>query len=949
MPEQRNPKASPATKKSNARTGSKKMKMSEMKNQPSEIAASRKKNQEIIEKAEKLRSKMHISEEVKLLCIERLHPHNKAFKEDKRRSKVLKSRLPSLSTRLEATETLYSSASFRFHLLAREALAPIIAAMFFDDDLPVAKVTLKLKKSKHLSSVHKKHNPKADLKRFRRFLRKVFGGCLDGYFFGALEYAPDGDYIIVHIHLLVAGDCLQALKTAKKTGGNNFDIYIKDLGGDDPENPRPGHTRECIKAEIGFIDYMLKGATYSKAYHFGSGELYSCPPDPDVEIALLRQRNRHSLSNYVIFGGLPELGAVFGRKSDILNDRSQKAEKVKNGKNIYKNKLGVRLKASMCDQAGGRLASVEINDVRDLTCQTMSEIVKHRNAFSKVGISNLMRVSKGRLDLASDVYLIKLKDQSIKMFQHERVSGPNGLLSALVDVGVNALKSGTRNEILSAFEGLQFSFDVQQIERAGVTKHGSTGNFLYHLPDGKVIGKPSKEFNSLPVDNELGISLTANGKFSDWEKIVAPIVRGKPASLAIMGQSLLPIFRTLKGTKVSSVQQATLMLFGETSKGKSTFANALGAALWHDPTAVQSLYQTTNNIMASLKSYSGIAMVLDEATLVDETEASRKQKIATLIHGIAAGQDKGRMTSKHRVQSKQILTAILSSNESGKALQVSSKAVAGGVDVRNPCLSFDEIDFVFNIIDEDTGATMKALRDASESHYGLLGPMVAAALCRSLDTNSEKTIEQLDIYFDNFRDWLKKRVENEDDVNEGAAFRLGEQFAGMYSVLRFAQLVGILPRSKWGDFLLPLKKACLSVLREAGLFGIKKRKKATLKSKQSEISERIQYLYERNKDRVRFLEDGYEILPDKESKRLVFTGYFQKDGFYFVAVQTKKLLMKVLKGCADADLKELQKIGMFHGTNSSHKGNFAVRLGSNGKKKYDGCYILKFKIPPIKR
>ena len=88
-----------------------------------------------------------------------------------------------------------------------------------------------------------------------------------------------------------------------------------------------------------------------------------------------------------------------------------------------------------------------------------------------------------------------------------------------------------------------------------------------------------------------------------------------------------------------------------------------------------------------------------------------------------------------------------------------------------------------NTKNQDTDNVVEALLDASNMHYGLVGPMVVQSLCSALDADRSKTIEQLDMYFDQFK-FLKKYLANETDINFGACIRLGGQFGGMYAVLR---------------------------------------------------------------------------------------------------------------------------------------------------------------------
>ena len=116
------------------------------------------------------------------------------------------------------------------------------------------------------------------------------------------------------------------------------------MGGDDRKRPAASCTRENIVPLIGYIDYMLKGATYEKVFDEDLKEDKTTAKE-SVEATLLNNRNKNCVSEYIIHGGLPELRKVFGRKSDILN---RPVSNGKNGKNQSSNKLGVHLRGSMC-------------------------------------------------------------------------------------------------------------------------------------------------------------------------------------------------------------------------------------------------------------------------------------------------------------------------------------------------------------------------------------------------------------------------------------------------------------------------------------------------------------------------------------------------------------------------------------------------------------------------
>ena len=195
-----------------------------------------------------------------------------------------------------------------------------------------------------------------------------------------------------------------------------------------------------------------------------------------------------------------------------------------------------------------------------MTCQNMSEKLTKQNEWTPVNQSNLVSIAKGRLDSTRDVYILKVEDEGVKMLVHDRKSNLNGLVNKLGEVGVNVLTSTTRNQILNVIEGLKFSFEVQQIEKAGFGQSEQSGENYYCLPNGAVIGAFNSETTVLPPSIEEVLRLERSGDFKEWEKIVAPIVRGRPIPISILGQSLLPVLRSSSGTKVSKVQQGTLLL-----------------------------------------------------------------------------------------------------------------------------------------------------------------------------------------------------------------------------------------------------------------------------------------------------------------------------------------------------------------------------------------------------
>lgn len=952
------------------------------------------KNRSILQGCKKLKTELHIPQDVIEAADACLISLEKARNEDAKRADVIKQTLPSLSKRLSKKKSPTSCASFRHMRLMRKYLVPIVAALFCDDDQEVALVTISRPGSNFNSTDYKAHNPRADFKQINRFLRKNISIARNGGCFGVGEYAPENGKIKPHLQAIVSGERLERIRDLKEAGGNGFDIHIQELG--PPINPEAkrskyfkGFTRRDCVSLVKSIDYLLKGATYKKLQIHKTEEddletepTSSRPLDAD-EIAMLSIRNRGDLSEYIIWGGFPELRAVLGGRSDILK---QKTETDGFTKSLLNFEVGHGLKASKLGWSSNRVALPKFGDLREMTCHHLSlrldnmdlqaqkeldaalndddmsdmssaeldafrkklqDTQRRNQGWTEIEHDKLKRIAKVELNEHCDIYLVDIEG-TIGSFIHERKSAEKGLKSELAVLGIPLLTSSTKTTVMSVFETLRTKEKVKLLDRGGLVWWNDEAMPGYLLTNGQFISPPGSTPFVYPSAIFEAESDRSAGSVDAFEACLCPMIKGRPISIAVLGHALSPIVRSIEDAKVSGAQQGSIKLFGGTSNGKSTLAKSVATALWNSPEGMKTLLMTLNKVTSLLECYSGSVAVFDETTSLSTEGKVRQAITGQIIHAISAGTDKGRLNEVSSSGANHTLSGILTSNEKGDEHKIDSDDTESGVNVRTILFNTDDVSLIFNKLDVKHRESIAELNAVAKKNFGHIGPMIAAEICNCLASHKSETIACLDQLYAEFLEACDQEEQKQIDEHgscTNALMRSASIHAASYVVLRFAQIRGILPAHIWGDFFDPMFNAFLHSSRQAGYIGEEVTKTGRKKELVSKLKTRLKKMYEKYPERfVEINQKRPPIMKDKDANAKVFWGFNQSSGFHFIAIKNEKLILKVLGYKSSNELKKLKAAKLLHIKKAkSLKSNFVLRRRPNQKKaSAEDAYILKF-------
>ena len=881
-----------------------------------------------------------------------------AENEDARRAKVVGSTNRDLMDQLNRTVTPSSTASFRFWQTAKRAsLFEYATLLSRYDDLVLLTVTPKS------GGIHAEETDPNELRdeliklqrRLNAFFDKITAKQKGrvGYF-GCVELSNcESGKIQPHAHILCKLSHLKGPRRYIKTKSWDYNVHEKRF---DSENSIP---ENCVDT----ISYILKNTTFVKRATNENPENENRSnakrPPVKVERLILETMHRLDVSDFIIAKRDNHFDAVLEK----IRRKTSRRKRVRSEKQCEHNRKRAKTTGNDCSTvATDRIGSQNWSNVYEFARQNAS---KHVEKFPE----NVKRETINGRDfdaaflcrsIAARFYLLRPSGGSWEIL---RIGHRSDDLEAQLNAAkIDILSSSSINKLKNFLERLTcLDFPIGE-STSGLVHFETEGNesrFAFIFDGEKYCGHLGQATWSLPkIETASPQKRTPLGAFEPWHVKIAPHVRGMPVATAIIAYALSVPLRQLDAFRRLQIDQATMVLAGASSSGKTSTALSLAQGLMAEPGAAENFNATVNALNERCALYQGRCMVVDDLSSVSQSievgpdkdeKAKRKrlQVLAEFLRRVATGQDKARHRDAKAMTST--VGCIVSANDLPGDFGQSDQEQINMLKARSIQFNCGENDQLLNPVGLAPEIATEKVKAAADANYGWIGLHFNEALCKHLNHDLEGTTSQLLDDFDKFR----SKAASEFPQISAVGKRVVKQFALMFATWRFANRTNVLPASIWGTPDRPIFEALKMALENAGLdqvqaqSGPKSTANSQTKWPQARLERRVVALAKRKPDLfINSTVRPFPMVSDHRAEKSVFITKARKDG-HQIAIKKESFLQRVLPGIGDNELRTMREDGRLK---TSDRGSLTttkpLRQSCNekGKKKpssSERCYLLK--------
>lgn len=866
------------------------------------------------------------------LSDDHLRDTDEAFDEDQVRATVVGKSEPDLRDELEGDELPQTSASYRHWQAKKKNIVPFVASKLSRyDDLLLVTVT---PEDGGIPWAETDADELADeletlCAEVRDALSELDG--VKGVIFAVGEFSSTEDgRIQAHVHLIIREINYEQFAAAIKTLELGVKLHNTHI---DDEKSIP---ENCVQ----LVHYILKNNTSRKP----DGSLLAKRPPKKVEKLMLSALDRIDIDELIIAHNI-DLKKCDKAGQNTSHAKSRKTQKqrerqvadAKNDKNKDISEKSVRIR------------SFQIHNLNDVTCHMMSQHVTRDNRWTPLG-GTKYHVAAINSGAAGITFLLKKQDDTTTFIHAANTTDNAAVIDQLGDEKVLLLTPKAKTSALETIQNLQQFRTVTHFEKAGlhaVETSNGVQEFIYLMPDGHAVGTNGsiRSANALYLaEKNDKFQWSMSGSHEVWHSQIAPIVRGLPIPITVMGTSLSSIICQVLDSKAARIGTSKLLLFGETTVGKTVIAKALGMGLYGNPTLVNTARDTIANLTSNFPKYDSVFFALDEFTNLAADSKKREQELGDFCHALEAGMDRQRFNDPHNQRFPALFATIITSNAMGREHGVHSKEVEGGHSVRMNRIDCSSLTDAIRPYPTKKKA-LEQLEVLTAENHGWIATQVMAAVCKALTADRDGLIKEIDQYIEQFEKAAKRKFPDMSDPES----RITGRFAVQYAALKFAQKHNILPAWAWGSFGSPLLEALKMAFETAGL---SKNELQASKEKSHAMDEA--YVLEALKSEFRVqpkrfinLEKGYPEMSDAEANETIFVKWHRSTGKYRVYIKKQAGLVALLGRADKATMDSLKKIGVLIPGSKGIQGRARLRSNPGAERvETERTYVLELSSNP---
>lgn len=866
------------------------------------------------------------------LSDDHLRDTDAAFAEDQTRANVIGKNEPGLRDELAADGLPHTAASYRYWQAEKKKIVPFVASKLSRyDDLLLVTVT---PKNGGIPWAETDADELADeLETLCAIVRETLSE-LDRvksviFAVGELSSTEEGR-IQAHVHLIIREIDYKQFAEAIKALNVDVKLHRKqmDAGKSIPEN--------CVNS----VAYILKNNTSRRP----DGSKFAKRPPKKVEKLMLSALDRIDIDELIIARNI-DLKKCDKTGKNTSHAKSRKTQKqrerrvadAKNDKNTNFSEKSVRIR------------SFQIYNLNGVTCHMMSQHVTRNGNWKKLGETKY-HVASINSEAAGVAFLLKKPDDTTTFIHATNMSDNAPVVKQLGEEGVPLLTTGAKNSALNTLQDLQQFRTVKHFEKAGlhaVETNNGVQEFIYLMPDGHAVGTNGaiRSANALYLaEKNDKFQWSLSGSHEVWHSQIAPIVRGLPIPITVMGTSLSPIISQVEDSKAARIGTSKLLLFGETTVGKTVIAKSLGMGLYGNPTLVNTARDTIANLTNNFPKYDGVCFVLDEFTNLAADSKKREQELGDFCHALDAGMDRQRFNDPQNQKSPALSGTIITANQMGSEHGVHSKKVEGGHSVRMNRIDCSSLTDAIRPYPNKKEALEQLEVLAAENH-GWIATQLMAAICEALTSDRDELIKEIDRCINQFEKAAKRKFPDMSDPES----RIAGRFAVQYAALKFAQKRNILPAWAWGYFGPPLLEALKMAFETAGLSKneLQASKEKSRAMDEAYVLEALKSEYRMHPKRFIDLEKGYPEMSDAEANETIFVKWHGSTGKYRVHIKKQADLVALFGRADKVTMDGLRNLGVLIVGLQGMQGRARLRSNPGSERvETERTYVLELSSNP---